>query len=64
MDKQKLTPGHSCRHQRRETIGGRELEAERWITFEESVKGGAWFSRHFETPIYLTDKQIEEELSV
>lgn len=63
MDKRKLRPGHSYNHRRKEIIEGRELEAERWIRFEKSVMGGAWFSRYFEAPIYLTDRQIKEELS-
>ena len=63
MDKRKLIPGHSYHHRRKEIIEGRELEAERWMRFEKYVMGGAWFSRCFEPPIYLTDQQIREELS-
>lgn len=63
MNKNDLMPGRSYLRRRKEMIKGREIEAERWIRFEKSVAGGAWFSRYFEAPIYLTDQQIREELS-
>lgn len=63
MDKRKLIPGRNYLRRRKEMIKGREVEAERWIRFEKSVAGGAWFSRYLEAPIYLTDQQIREELS-
>ena len=61
MEKNKLISGKKYLHYRKIIIGGRQLEAERWIQCLEITDTGAVFQHEYEV-FELTDKEIKEEL--
>ena len=61
MKKNRIIPGKKYLHHRKIIIGGRQLEAERWIQCLEITGTGATFRHEYEV-FKLTDQKIEEEL--
>ena len=61
MKKNRIIPGKKYLHHRKIIIGGRLLEAERWIQCLEITGTGAVFRHEFEV-MELTDKEIREQI--
>ena len=61
MKKNRIIPGKKYLHHRKIIIGGRQLEAERWIQCLEITGTGAGFRHEFEV-MELTDKEIREQI--
>ena len=64
VDKKQLRPGQTYLCKRRTTVDGVQKEAERYMTCTEITRDGAWFKRYFETPIFLDNTKIKEDLYV
>lgn len=62
--KTNLKFGNIYRHKRKTLIDGVPREAERFMVCSEITPDGAWFTRFFEEPIFLSNKEIKEELYV
>ena len=62
MNKANLQIGKKYLHIRKTVIDGVEREAERWIKCFDITEDSAYFDRHFERGIYLSNKEIEGEL--
>ena len=61
MKKNRIIPGKKYLHHRKIIIGGRQLEAERWIQCLEITGTGAVFRHEYEV-FELTDQKIKKEL--
>lgn len=64
MKKEHPKPGKKYLRKRKTEIDGIVREAERWLRYEELTVDGCYFSRDFEESIFMTNKEIKEELFV